>query len=379
MKIDDVEYRVGVYTLLRSSEYTNSRAALSGLVPQLSSSVRLFVLLNDVDNSDIREHYSGLENVDFFCVNQNIGVAKGRNFLTNRAVEWGADILVSYDNDLICGSDYVFRVCTALHALSRSHRVGVVAPALLNASECGEIWADRYTEYWKNEKAVVLDEDAARRFVRKLDMTVVNPFYHLGIRNWRLHYLGSNVPPIDRLRCFASRHLKCVTPPMNRKLSALAHDPVVRKLVAGGEGVVGVDTLPGGAHCYFTHLLSDVGGFDEGFSPFGFEDSDFCIGAITRGYKNFLLPEVLVIHDIGFRNVNRGYELIAESRGRAKRIMIRKYNRSIWERLILTMGAMIFGTVEQFLHGMYLCRMKRAEKKRVVVACWRYLVTFMRS
>ena len=40
----------------------------------------------------------------------------------------------------------------------------------------------------------------------------------------------------------------------------------------------------------------ELGGLDEQYLLGNFEDSDLCLRAITKGYRNYLVPSVLLYH-----------------------------------------------------------------------------------
>ena len=57
-----------------------------------------------------------------------------------------------------------------------------------------------------------------------------------------------------------------------------------------------------GALILLALLLAIGGGFDTRYSPAGFEDFDFALGARAAGRKVFTLPDVRVVHRISMRN-----------------------------------------------------------------------------
>jgi GT2 family glycosyltransferase len=63
-----------------------------------------------------------------------------------------------------------------------------------------------------------------------------------------------------------------------------------------------VDGAIGCCMLFRKDLWSEVGGFDTRYSPAGFEDFDFALGARATGRKVFSLPEVRVVHRISMRN-----------------------------------------------------------------------------
>ena len=82
-----------------------------------------------------------------------------------------------------------------------------------------------------------------------------------------------------------------------------------------------VDSLPGGLHVMSSDLFKKVGGFCEAFNPYGFEDVDFCISAKKHGYKNYLVTDLMVIHDKYMRYSSRSISVIERNRGKMKLLL----------------------------------------------------------
>ena len=57
-----------------------------------------------------------------------------------------------------------------------------------------------------------------------------------------------------------------------------------------------VDCVLGACFLIKRSVIDKIGGLDEGFSPFGHEESDFCLRARKAGYQIFMLSTVKVIH-----------------------------------------------------------------------------------
>ena len=70
----------------------------------------------------------------------------------------------------------------------------------------------------------------------------------------------------------------------------------------GGDEPAEVDGAIGCCMLFDRELWERLGGFDERYSPAGFEDFDFALGARAAGRKVFFLPDVEVIHRISMRN-----------------------------------------------------------------------------
>ena len=64
---------------------------------------------------------------------KNLGVARGRNQLLEAALEWGADLVVSLDDDLLVPSDYIANLSAWVAGqLAVGIRIGVVAPVVID-------------------------------------------------------------------------------------------------------------------------------------------------------------------------------------------------------------------------------------------------------
>ena len=194
--------RVAVYTLLMCDEFEAARISLSSISRELGATTRLFVLLNDRENAEIRGYFEANPNVTFLCAGSNLGVAAGRNVLLRACLDWNADVLVSYDPDLMPPRDYLRSMVDALETLSRSEPVGIVAAAVIDANACRELWENDYASV----RAAITDGDdgqefcfdpaALRRWIGEhLPRRGPELLYHLGIRGWQRHYLGTSRRP----------------------------------------------------------------------------------------------------------------------------------------------------------------------------------------
>ncbi len=334
-------YRIGILTLLMEDEFESSRITLQPILGQLDHDARLFVMLNGPPSCGISDFFAGHRHVAFFCSGRNLGVAGGRNFLCRHALLWGADILVCYDNDFLPPRGYVTLICRALIELARRERVGIIAPALLNGNACTDYWKVSYDRDAQARDTtprcddnLSFDPDAARQFLRAhLPHVGHTLFYHLGIRDWRNHYVKWPSPRWESLRHRLHSRVPVVPPPTDYESTMLVRNSEVQQAVLSGSGPVPVDTLPGGAHCFFASLIRELHGYDENFNPFGFEDSDLCIRALNAGYCNYVIPAIPLIHDVAQRHMNRAALARLHNQGRARRIFRTKYSNgrlSFW-------------------------------------------------
>ena len=70
-----------------------------------------------------------------------------------------------------------------------------------------------------------------------------------------------------------------------------------------------VDCVLGACFLMKRSIIDKIGGLDVGFSPFGHEESDFCIRARKAGYKIYMVSTVKAIHQnrASMKTVNREY------------------------------------------------------------------------
>jgi GT2 family glycosyltransferase len=70
-----------------------------------------------------------------------------------------------------------------------------------------------------------------------------------------------------------------------------------------------VDCVLGACFLMKRSVIDKIGGLDVGFSPFGHEESDFCIRARKAGYKIYMVSTVKAVHQnrASMKTVNREY------------------------------------------------------------------------
>ena len=83
-------------------------------------------------------------------------------------------------------------------------------------------------------------------------------------------------------------------------------DPGMRAAVSEGS----VTALPacniaGCCQAFRSELLDEVGLLMQEFSPYGFEDVEFCIRVTNAGRQNYVDPQILMLHGTDQRHVDR--------------------------------------------------------------------------
>jgi GT2 family glycosyltransferase len=82
----------------------------------------------------------------------------------------------------------------------------------------------------------------------------------------------------------------------------------------------------GGAMMVRRDVFQELGGFDEGFSPFGPEDLDFSLRGYKRGYHALYIPEAVAYHEVSHSFEGGQYtELYARNKARHWFLFMRRH------------------------------------------------------
>jgi GT2 family glycosyltransferase len=321
--------KAAVITMIRRVEFPAAWSSLETIKPQLGPNTVHFILLNDARDPEVETALEVRANTRVITPGRNLGVAVGRNTLIRAALEWGADTILSLDDDLLVPGDYVARIQAWIAERRRSgERVGIVAPAVLDfhAAAAMILSPEETTDAEEGRLQAFADTHTLRRMLGEAwpDGVPLDAIYHAGIRNWRSHYLENYRMRASQVRALFhnSRGIDIEDP----GLIELRLDPVTgRAIVAGDCNGFPIDTAPGGACAYTAELLHAIGGIDESFSPFGYEDSDFAIRAVEAGFANYVLPGEVLLHDLDSRQKTRSPAVLLHSQGRARGLIGRKH------------------------------------------------------
>lgn len=302
----------------------HARASLATIEPQLGPDAHHFVLVNDLPLEEQLLPPHPARTV--LEAGRNLGVAAGRNRLFAAGLDWGADLLVAFDDDLIAPSDYLERLRTAVERLQeREPRLGVVAPAMLDYHAArGVLFREREAlsfergEYPGPRPLEEMRAVLRRRFGDDVPLDVVA---HLGIRGWETHYLEGH----GRLAAVAREAWGLAEGGAHRATMLRFDGSARRRLLDRNAPPLWVDTLPGGISVVSRALLEDLGALDEAFGPFGFEDSEFTLRAVAAGYRNACLPELFLVHDFQARLRMRDDRTVAATRAKARALLVRKH------------------------------------------------------
>lgn len=87
-----------------------------------------------------------------------------------------------------------------------------------------------------------------------------------------------------------------------------------------------IDCAPGGSTIYRAETLERLGLLEEAFSPFGYEDSEFCIRARRAGLDVAVLRSTALLHDLQSRHKTRDPLVGVATRAKARALLIRLHS-----------------------------------------------------
>jgi GT2 family glycosyltransferase len=278
-----------VLVLSQPSETEVTALTLHHLVRDLGRDTTVHVLMNGGFDGELRALTPASPRVDFHWSAVNLGVAGGRNLLLRLQAVQAADVIVVLDNDVITPPRHVERL---VEAVAADPDAGVIGPAVLDlGATAGPL---RLTP--ADLRAPISNERLLRVAERG---SVERMWFHLGthpdwwgvyfderrLENLLLHRAGADVEPF---------------PAMNH------HDPAIRARLADGmRTAIPASNIAGCCQAFRRGLLDEIGYLRDEFSPYGFEDVDFCVRALRAGKRNCVDPSILMLHGTDARHARR--------------------------------------------------------------------------
>jgi GT2 family glycosyltransferase len=295
-----------VITLVRAAAVAGEvQLLMDALAGQLSATREHLVLVNDPATPEMlasleRPHTTAMSN------GSNLGVAAGRQLLLEAALARGAELIVSLDDDLVIPLDLLDGLDDALVRLQGvGHRVGMLGPLVL----AGDAAVKRLGRSSEELRSATCERLAA--FVQHGEPLRPRDLYHAGIGPWQSHYLRAVGSAATELRNGLGVPIEAAE---QRRVSAVRRG-------AGTADPRQVDTLPGGVCAVTADAVRAVGGIDQRYGPFGYEDAGFAVAVRDAGYVNFSLPSVLVVHDLTTRAAARPGPMTGLTSGRGRSLL----------------------------------------------------------
>jgi len=300
-----------IYSLYQRHELQKLRCFIAQVLPALSHTRQLYILINDEDCPDLRTHTDAASpHIVVHCAGGNLGVAGGRNFLIRRALEAGAEFLISCDTDIIYENGYFDRLSDAYRRIAKTDPlVSFIQPILLDGRKVRRFFSALHKAgNWDDVRAGLGENAPAWR--DSLWNTVKEKagpekallsIYHSGVSNiWSAHF---GAPPDERMprpwlrpqwgKVFGTRHA-----------TVRSDFPLMERIIANGIPVR-IASTAGGISAFHKSVFEAVGDYDEIFNPFGYEDSEMGFRSNLTGRHNYLIPNIFAIHDVFMGETNR--------------------------------------------------------------------------
>jgi GT2 family glycosyltransferase len=289
-----------IFSLFQNHELDKFKCYVNLFSPQLNEERQLYVLINDIDNAELRDYCSRMTvYIQIFCVNRNLGVASGRNFLLKKAIEDGAQLFISCDSDILYENDYLDKVEQNYNLLkSKYSNLGLLQPMLLDGRYLKEELGIKDMSTWEEvakRKVRFVGDDIRALLSAKQDSAIQKTIYHTGITNiYKAHYAQNNL-------------VFPTTPCMGDFEDSYSYKTSVEKLRSflSIDEQAPVSTTAGGISIFDIDLVERIGFYDDKFDPFLYEDSEYGFRAYKAELKSFLLPNIIAVHDVFMGESNR--------------------------------------------------------------------------
>lgn len=348
--------RVAVITLVQNQDFPTAWTALHSIEQQLSSDRSRFVLINDSVDEDIVGRLRDLPHTEIIAPGENLGVAAGRNVLIKHALEWGADLIVTLDDDLLVPINYLEH---AVLAMEMDNGPLIATPILLDYHAIA-------SSIHSSEQIRGVEEGDTAPFMQSLSIEDVfhswrqldepdqgSVLHHMGIREWERHYFAPLGSTARRLGDAVAAVVDLSdTDPGDSRPTELRNDELaVRSILANDKRLRRIDCAPGGSTIYRRSALEKVGLLEEAFSPFGYEDADICIRARRVGLQVGLLQSVALLHDLQSRHKRRDPLVGVATRAKARALLIRLHSDDRSVAATRAFDALVVGSLEANMYS----------------------------
>jgi hypothetical protein len=286
---------VGYCLLMMRSEKNITTSTLSALLQQIGPNDHIFVLFNGFEDQILKAHLQKHKGISCSQSNSNLGVAGGRNLLYKKVLIHKPAIshVVNLDNDVLIPLDLNDQIKKEIIDVYDSRRIGVLGGVILNYAkdQCRKYIQGNFIKF-----RGYLDVDCYNVFCEDLFdyLKYNNPkeiLWHIGMhKDYRRVYL-------ERVDLF---------PPFKGEKK-------FEPFLANSEGLAGllgshtfeVSNVPGCFQIFSVDHLKAVGLLENRFSPYYFEDSEFCIRSLLINKQNLISTNLILMHGTDERHKNR--------------------------------------------------------------------------
>jgi GT2 family glycosyltransferase len=314
-----------VIILCQPAETAVTALTLHHLARDLDGSGSVHVLMNGGFVGQLRTMAPDSPRISYYSSPTNLGVAGGRNFLLRLPEVQDSDVIVVLDNDVITPPGHVERMVAVLMA---DQHAGVIGPAVLHLPAVSRAlgFGDRDVLH-----APITNERMTRLGRHLRDQET---WFHLGTNpDWRAGY-------IDELQI--EQQLVRGAGGSTEPFYAMNHEnPSIRSAIANGStALIPAANVAGCCQVFRRELLDEVGYLMDEFSPYGYEDVDFCIRVADTGRRNYIDPTIFMLHGTDRRHSDRRTpeRVIATQRNfmRCKTLLTWRHAQSTWRTSVET-------------------------------------------
>lgn len=297
MIIGNKNYRISILILFMEHEADVTVATVEMLMEGIEEGVVISILLNGGSRPDLKNLFASCPTIRYYESPTNLGVAGGRNFLLSSRESGVSDIIMFVDNDVIPPADYVRNLATFLVARPGA---GIVGASVLNVRP----FLDRNFEVFRARTGVFGNSILTTTSARLRDIVVgrfdSDLFNHIGgDRDWYNTYVAS----LD-LRESVKRELG-----LKKTKGFFAHVKFNKRLTFSYFNSrvkeIQVSNVIGATQTFRRRLVDEIGKLNDAFNPYGYEDADFSIRVLKKGYKNYIDLNTFLLHGTDERHGKR--------------------------------------------------------------------------
>lgn len=315
MIINGKDYKISILVLSMVHEIEVTIQTIETLLESIEDQITISILLNGGQRKDLREFFSKCPCIKYYESDTNLGVAGGRNFLLKTEECKQSDIVMMLDNDVIPPIDYVRSLATFL---VNNDDAGIVGSSVLDLRRFNKYLSDfgtQKTGYFGNQIYQVTNQEIKNTLLNNFNHQC---FYHIGVdKDWYNVYIF----PRQFYEAICVRLGILENQDFYGMLYLYENHTCLYKDAKNEK--FEVSNVLGCSQVFYRKLIEEIGYLNDLFNPYAFEDSDFCIRTIQKGYKNYTATNIFLLHGTDNRhnkrmsgsktkmNFMRGYTILA--------------------------------------------------------------------
>jgi GT2 family glycosyltransferase len=294
------DFKSVILMMFSEDQWPATRFSLQSVLAAIDDETPVVVLLKEsVSPETVARVTEDFPSIKLYSSANNPGVAGGRNFLMNTPEAREADYIFHLNNGIILTHTYFSDM---IDFMERHPEAGVASPLVFAASPLALLITDHICD---SHHGSCKKRDHCRFLfdgpeIKKTWMrTGYPPVWHLGASvDWERAYCSTTTDILSTFRLRKIRRLRDSSwvIPQNKD------NPDIVKKIKEGQECIEVSNLAGYAVVYRRSLLEQIGGYDEGFNPYLFEDCEFSIRAMKAGYVNYVNTQALIFHGTHLRD-----------------------------------------------------------------------------